>query len=269
MGYPNAIQEINTIKSNYLPKSGGIMSGVIRTSSHITKSVDNSYLDIYGGTSHQRGSQLTLFGCEYINNPGLAQITSYDGNGNYCFFRVFPNGKVDTNGNLYHSDTSSRVFFCGGTTTENGSHLEVTGKDCVADFGGGAFSLRAKDGTNTSCLDGYPNGGLYWQGKLVEGIDSSHKGTVSGDYSWIRYTNGLQFIWGRHNHAGTNTQINFPVAFVNNQYAIQLCTDWSGDTISAVNTVCWVGSINTTYFKIYRNYESDLYWNFTATGYWK
>lgn len=239
MSYPNVIQEINTIKSSYLPLSGGTLTGLIRTSHHISKSVDNSYLDIYGGTTHQKGSQLTLHGYEHTS-PGLAQITSYDVSGNSCFFRVFPTGKVDTNGMFCHSDTTSRVFFCGGTYTEDGSHLEVTGKDCVGDFGGGAFSLRAKDGTQTSSFDGYANGGLYWRGKPVV-----YRENYGGTPAWIKFDNGLTIQWGYTYVNGNTTNITFPIPFAQGIHCIQVTPAITGNDN---NTTVQVNGWTTTYF---------------------
>ena len=243
MSYPNIIQkhnnDIQTIKSTYLPLSGGILTGFLRTTSYISKATDDTFFDIYGGTSHQRGSQLTLFGYEHTN-AGLAQISSYDKNGNHCAFQVFPNGKIVTNGNYYHSDTTSRVFFCGGTYTEDGSHLEVTGKDCVGDFGGGAFSLRAKDGTQTASFDGYANGGLYWRGKPVVCREN-----YGGTPAWIKFDNGLTVQWGYTYVAGNTTNITFPIPFAQGIHCIQVTPAITGNDN---NTTVQVNGWTNTYF---------------------
>lgn len=262
MALPNIINQINTIKSTYLPLSGGNLTGLIRTSHHISKSVDNSYLDIYGGTTHQKGSQLTLHGCEHTS-PGLAQITSYDSNGNHCFLRVFPNGKVDTNGNYFHSDTTSRVFFCGGTNTENGSHLEVTGKDCGADFGGGAFSLRAKDGTNTTCLDGYPNGALYWGGKCIDWIDVGGFGN-----QYRRSRDGFLMQWGYTYVSGNTTTITFPTAFAS-LHCIQVTPVITGnDNNTTVQVNGWSATtFNPSFWDSDTTASRSGYIFWTAIGY--
>ena len=50
--------------------SGGTLTGVLRTASHISKSTNDTFFDIYGGTTHDAGSQLTLFGKDYSDNGG-------------------------------------------------------------------------------------------------------------------------------------------------------------------------------------------------------
>ena len=239
MSYPNIIQQINS----KLPLSGGTLTGVLRTTSHISKATDDTFFDIYGGTSHQRGSQLTLFGYEHTN-AGLAQISSYDKNGNHCEFAVWPAGKLTTNGNYFHTDTTSRVFFCGGTSTENGSHLEVTGKDCGADFGGGAFSLRAKDGTQTASFDGYANGGLYWRGKPV--VCRENYGGTPG---CIKFDNGLTIQWGYTYVTANTTNVTFPIPFAQGVHSITVTPTYPGVNANGDNNMTvQVNGWTNTYF---------------------
>ena len=68
MSYPNITNEINTIKSTYLPKSGGEFTGTLSFSNKfqsIIRTSDNTFaLNLYGGENYNTGAWLRLSGNE-------------------------------------------------------------------------------------------------------------------------------------------------------------------------------------------------------------
>lgn len=57
-------QAINNLETNYLPRSGGKMTGAITTTSEapLSRDVTTSSLEIHGGTSYTKGAYLYLTG---------------------------------------------------------------------------------------------------------------------------------------------------------------------------------------------------------------
>lgn len=72
MSLPNVINEINTIKSTYLPLSGGSLTGtLVSTTNCFSKgSSTNHMFEVYSGTSYKTGGYISLFGETYSTKPG-------------------------------------------------------------------------------------------------------------------------------------------------------------------------------------------------------
>lgn len=81
MGYPNITNEINTIKSTYLPLSGGNMSGSIihQATTAIQRKDDTGALWIHGGVAWGDGASLELCGKSRTTNTGGFMIQTNDG----------------------------------------------------------------------------------------------------------------------------------------------------------------------------------------------
>ena len=71
MSLPNVINEINTIKSTYLPLSGGIMIGSIQSATNIGRPSIR-----YGNPTNatEKGGELWLFSSQHENYKGGALI---------------------------------------------------------------------------------------------------------------------------------------------------------------------------------------------------
>lgn len=134
MSYPNTIEDINTIKSNYLPLYGGSLTGNldIKSGQSITFSKD---LGLNGcSITHYRsangGSELSISACSVDNDP-------YTG---ACLY--------------LHTNEDTRVGIGGNEA--------------------GSFCIAARNGSVENIIDralqGYSNGGLYWNGYSVTQI---------------------------------------------------------------------------------------------------
>ena len=71
-------------KVAFLSSGGGQLSGLLKTTNHISKVHDSTFLDIYGGTGHTHGSQLTLFGNDH-SNGGMFSLTAYSKSNNSLY----------------------------------------------------------------------------------------------------------------------------------------------------------------------------------------
>ena len=75
MSLPNVINEINTIKSTYLPKSGGTLTGSI-TNTHNKGLVatNSSHMDVGYDYNQATGGLIALRSVNYTGNPGGFEI---------------------------------------------------------------------------------------------------------------------------------------------------------------------------------------------------
>ncbi len=80
----------------------------------------------------------------------------------------------------------------GSTLYTNGASVYLYGASTTGETQGG-FNIHAYDGANRKTLSGRPNGTLTWDSKNVAVVDDVDT-TTSG---YIRFTNGLQMVWGQ------------------------------------------------------------------------
>lgn len=132
----------------------------------------------------------------------------------------------------------------------------------------GVINLRARNAKGDSkYLVLKPDGTMVWGGKDVSCIYSS------GD-DWIRYTNGIQIVWGSYTRlSGTSGgQVKtLPAAFVNAYYRISVTdTNESTSFISPYQNIL-VYAKTTTSFKLAStsNKSGDDALDFIAIGRWK
>lgn len=147
-------------------------------------------------------------------------------------------------------DSNSRLILRAGTDFSSGATFALSGINNATIPGG--FALYAHDGTNSKTFFGSPEGGLFWDNKQIERVNSS--GT-----NYIRYENGLQICFGLVT-AGART---FPVAFKDTNYSIVI-----SDTGSSL--VSWAaGTKTTTGFTAYASNSTNTNAQYIAIGKWK
>ena len=251
MGYPNITQEINTIKSTYLPLSGGVMTGNITLSKTSTK-MWNFSTDKYkgfeiavGGQHESTGASLNLYHKDSPTSPG-------------CFFLCAADG---TNKSILWASAS-------GTLTWNG--IEVATRDIPTYVA--AETLTAPAVTGKLCVvkaskDNAPNNGIVlstytnasWWGQLFIG-DNSTQGIyfrgmsdgvvgnwyrlvdenrckafvtatyVSGTTGYRKYSDGYIEQWGFvYPKTSASVTVTYPTAFTTTNYNIQISEHWSGN----------------------------------------
>lgn len=128
-------------------------------------------------------------------------------------FRTSSNNRSISIGTL--NSSGSTIFyddFYFGWPGNTGARLHVFGTD-AANYAGG-FSLRTHNGTNMLALIGRPSatlaGSLTWGSKAVETVYASSYANSSG---YIRYSNGLQLVWGQTAALSAATAVTFAAAF--------------------------------------------------------
>lgn len=135
MALPNVINEINTIKSTYLPKSGGTVTGLIRVPSFaIGKTGTNDSIHICAGTGYESGSLLRLDGNDHSTRPGEFSLWA----GGTTYNKVLSgniNGNLTWCGSQIHTDaTYSGVSFlkCNETLSYGWNGLQYFNKNMSA-----------------------------------------------------------------------------------------------------------------------------------------
>ena len=76
----------------------------------------------------------------------------------------------------------------------------------------GAFSIYARDSTQLKVLDGYPDGTLTWDGRLITYITSSGLHASSGNY--VRYADGIQICAWQTRSDNPTMVLSYPVPFL-------------------------------------------------------
>lgn len=176
--------------ANYLPLSGGTMTGAIITDSPIKASTDDNAVGVYGGTDYNNGGALQMFGKDHATYPGL-------------------------------------------------------------------FSLRASDGSNNKILIGQPDGTLTWDGKAVERV---HAYSISASTGYVRYTSGLQIVWGDVSSVGTTA--------VEETYAVAFSAYPSVVATANSNATIYINANNSTRFTV-RTASGTTTVRYIAIGKWQ
>ncbi len=135
---------------------------------------------------------LPLAGGTLTGNLTLSQVLAFSSSS-----PVVNAGGADRYLRLGNGDSS--------TLYANGASLYLYGASTTGESQGG-FNLQSYDGVNRSTLSGRPGGTLTWNSKNIAVVDS----VTSTDSGYIRFTNGLQFLWDNIN---VNSTSGVPVTF--------------------------------------------------------
>ena len=184
---------VNTKTNNYLPLTGGTMSGeIIQTqNSAIRRNVDNSSLTLYGGTEGT-SAYINLIGKNNSTNPGHFMIRAIDGTNN-AFLDGAPNGTLTWAGKNVAWDVKTGT--ANGTISVNGSNVSVYG-----------LGSRAYDSTAYLPLaGGTMTGGLTWLGGSDGTALCGFKfggGTAANNFYAANFTS-MDFGWNWDTGAGS------------------------------------------------------------------
>lgn len=181
-------------KKDYLPLTGGILSGLLQFSSQsariqVNRSSSNNDgdLGIYGGSGYSTGAYLLLHGVGKASQAGYFGLRAVTDGSNYKELQGRPDGTLTWGGNsialsknvlplaggtmsgaiirngntVFGATDASFTRYCGGTNENSGAGLTVAGKSHPW---AGKFQLKAQDNTNSAILEGYPDGTLTWNG---------------------------------------------------------------------------------------------------------
>jgi hypothetical protein len=247
MALPNVINEINTIKSTYLPSIGGNLSGVIN---FLNTWGDN--IGDLGGTVGSNNYRLRLTGGEYgwaesggvielfsRSNTGCVTIQAQDGTKSSTI-NIAPNGAFTHNGNNVITSAGGTIngtlVLTKGTNLGNIGSISIANGDWVypallsntssgfyaisgnSPKQAGEFICRAnKDGTNFVDLCGRTDGILTWGGKQIVCATQ----WISGINGYRKYSDGLIEQWGlaTASHGGV---INLHTSFTSTNYCVYM-----------------------------------------------
>ena len=172
MSYPNVLEEIEIIKSSYLPLTGGIIKG--RTTYTVpyalNRNVTNDRLIICGGKTNEDGAYIRLSGKDEIDHQGSIILHSTNGTNNSTM-TLTPNGELKLDGVFYGDGAFIRCKNTGG-------HIRLVADDDEQTVGRtalilfekgnetypGHFYLRCGNGSYAPDLVGRPNGLITWRG---------------------------------------------------------------------------------------------------------
>lgn len=224
--------------ANYLPLAGGQMTG-----KKIGRDVDNSNINLYGGTINN-GASVGLNGPSASAEAGAFYIVAKD-TVNNKLLKGLPDGTLtwaganvltDSNGGylplsggtmtgtyITRSTDTSELVLIGGSSGSTGALLQLNGSNRSA--GPGRFELQASNGTSTALLQGNTNGTLNWVGNDLASASIVAKSL--GKTGYIKRADGLIEQWGQIDTAGTATQqINFPISFNSSLFSIVITREY-------------------------------------------
>ena len=148
----------------------------------------------------------TLYVCIAANGPGSTVKAPTD---TTAWAAILRNGSgiTFTGTSPYVSSPSSSSYLrLYNTDYSSGASLYLYGKDNAE---AGTFKLHAFDGTNRGSLVGTGTGALTWNSKNVAVVDDVDT-TTSG---YVRFTNGLQMVWGSVSIPSGSESTGAPVTF--------------------------------------------------------
>ena len=217
---------VSTTVAGYLPLTGGSVTGNLSVSGTITGDLTG---DVTGDVTGNLTGDVT--GTASGNLPLSGGLMT---------------------GAISRSVNSSFLQLNGGTAQTNGAWLRLNGKDNT-----GVFQVRANDGTNDTALVGNPNGTLTWNSKELERV---HAYSISASTGYVRYTSGLQIVWGDVSSVGTTAvEETYAVAF--SAYPSVVATANSSATI-------YINANNSTRFTV-RTASGTTTVRYIAIGKWQ
>lgn len=191
---------VNTKAGDYLPLSGGTMTGGIkRNGVAIINTADNGYVQ-YNGGKDDTSSYICIYGKNHSSNPGTINLRAYDGT-NSRYLHLEPNGTLNWGGldispQTWKSSSFSDKSAASGTRTNLGSYTLTKGTwlICIAvNFPSNANGYRDINISNSSAgsqLDRY----RYYRCAPANGSDTHITWTIfdSASANITRYVNVLQ-----------------------------------------------------------------------------
>ena len=254
-----------------LKTSGGTLTGIVRQSvgDIMTATRDDMWTSIKGGSEHNRGAALILYGQDHGGN-GHAELSAYKEGVGGAMLNLSPTGVAVISGNtvltsaggtmtgafvnatLTRNNLSGQTEIYGGTTGSNGAYIALYGQSCTEGYGGGSLLLRAANKGTVTDVTIDPGDGMYVGGKEVICIASEWHDS-SGNW-YIKYSNGFIMQAGRTSkrppiaNSKWAYQADFHIPFATTQYIVEHgATSFSNDASGAHATE----NIATTYCYIY------------------
>ena len=159
---------------------------LILKNSYITRTVNNDYLGLCGGTDYSNGAYFTLYGKDSTVNAGAFRLRANDGinskdligkpDGTLTWGSknvamqedVIPRsgGAVMSGTKIARTDASNEMNYCGGTSQDDGATLILVGKNATSNIGGAC--IKPKDGTSTKYNWMRPDGTWTWNGTACQ-----------------------------------------------------------------------------------------------------
>lgn len=210
----NNDEKMQYLANNYLPLSGGTMTGDITVSStdwKIKCNVDDKSLNFWAGSDWSKGAYLSLHGINHAQYPGWFRIYARDSNTS-VELRGKPDGSLIwfgnsisvNNGGLILGQPSNAGWIIGNTETfsisnkynntegaidirssvnsyKTGAELSLYGTGHANQAKAGNFYLSAATGDGSIALEGKKDGTLTWDGQplLPVGVVQAFAGSTT------------------------------------------------------------------------------------------
>ena len=209
---------VSTTVADYLPLSGGTMTGSIlfnASSPSIIGNVTTGRISILSGSNIFDGSTLQLFGRNDSSYAGRFYLrastkSSADSSGAEKSLVGSADGSLTWNGSdvitsaggtmtgniltsadwfaIRHTTNQKRMAFLGGSGDSGGAGFYAYGKDYDGSYAG-AFSIQAHNGTSGVTIVGKPDGTLTWNSNNII-TDNTVTANMTITSSFEQYSSG-------------------------------------------------------------------------------
>lgn len=303
MSYPNIIQnhtnDINTIKSTYLPKSGGVMTGTIYTPGYGRVTSENSTsqksLALLGSSSKGEScASINLKSIEDTDEPGFFYINAKDDTYGTKSLVGRPNGTLTWGGSQIHTDaTYSGVSFlkCNETLSYGWNGLQYFNKTMTASEDVGQNVSPTADWYHIIRMNHANGNGYYvdlaacfhtdrlYTRRVASGSCATGWNEIpvlvhpwrSGTQWYKKYSDGWIEQGGRVTTTTSSGTITFPIGFSDTNYII-VAQEGATATAEATNTDTGgygdnMGLTNFTTTTVRYSCTAKRFFNWYACGY--
>ena len=219
--------------AKFLPLAGGTLSGVItRSGTHFAKrNVDNSYLEIDGGTNYLNGAYLRLDGKDNGDYSGRFTIATGDGSKNIALIGK-TDGTLMWNGKTVLASStvsSTELGYLDGVTSAIQTQLNGKAPTASPAFTGTPTAPTAASSTNSTQIatTAFVKSVLSSSGNGLATFSKAANG-------YYKFNNGLIIQWGLTEQKDGVIVVTFPVPFTG-QYTYAVTATLDGKSSSAAS----------------------------------
>ena len=229
MSYPNVLEEIEEIKSSYLPLTGGELNGTLSINNWLTIKNDGGIRGdnkiAISGSMTGLGGWVSIFGENHNTHAGVISLDTTN-----TYLKCYPNGGIYTKATFFQIDANQAI-----PLILKNNALDVSTTPSVNSYCG----LDCRDKNDTRLLwfgvrkdtTGYQRAELQLQTSSDFVVNNQHvlrvaNKATSGETTYRRYSDGWIEQFGVASvpklNANTTsmTRVTLPLAFTSYQYKV-------------------------------------------------